>query len=162
MLEAAAAANPALPVTHTPAEGELLHILGSDVRILADARTTGGRALIFIESSQPGAGPPLHRHGIDDEFFYVLQGSYKFVMNGSTFLAEPGAFVSAPKGSLHTFMNLGPGPGKLLVISTPSGLENAFRETHTAAKAGLLNPEKIAEIFAKFDLTFHGPPLSAT
>ena len=92
-------------------EGETISFVGERARVLADAATTGGRCFIFEETTPAGVGPPLHRHGIDDEFFYILEGRFRFVMDGREFIAEPGAFLSVPKGSVHTFVNVGAGPG---------------------------------------------------
>lgn len=150
-----------IPRQLAPSEGELLQFLGSRVRILADGASTGGRCTMLIENTPHRGGPPLHRHGVDDELFYVLKGRYKFVRDGETFIAEPGAFVACPRNSVHTFLCLDPDGGSLLVVTTPAGLERPFRECHNAETQGPLTPEQLTAIFAKFNLAFVGPPLTA-
>lgn len=152
--------TPAKAVHLAPDEGERLSVVTDRVRVLADASTTGGACCIFDITSQPAAGPPLHRHNRDDEFFFVLSGRFRFVRDGVEILVEPGSFVSCPRGSAHTFVCLGPAPGRLLVVTTPPGLEGPFREASEAARAGANSPQALAAIFAKFDLEFLGPPLS--
>ena len=152
--------GPVLPRTLRPDEGERIEFMGEKVRVLADGVATGGRCFIFVETSAPGFGPPLHRHGVDDEFFFVLEGRYRFVMDGREFVAEPGAFVAAPRGSLHGFVNAGPGPGRMLVITSPAGLEGPFRESQAAERRGPLTPDVLTAIFGKFNLTFEGPPVA--
>ncbi len=151
--------TPAKGLCLKPGEGEHMTIVTDNVRLLADASTTGGRLMIMESCSPPNCGPPLHRHSIEDEYFYVVEGTHKFVRDGVEFVAEPGAFVACPKGSTHTFANVDSKMGKLLVICTPAGLEKPFRETVAAAKAGPLTPETLGAIFTKHALTFHGPPI---
>jgi len=141
-----------------PGEGEMIRVVTDTVRVLADGAATGGRLFIFEETCQPGHGPPLHRHGIDDEYFFVLEGEFTFMINGTRVVAPTGAFVAAPKGSQHTFTNSGTITGRLLVVTTPPGLESPFRETAALHEP---TPEQLAAAFAKFAVRFEGPPLSA-
>lgn len=158
---------PCAPATATilaPGEGTVLDVVGDKVRVLADGRTTSGRLFIFEETCGPGGGPPLHRHGIDDEFFYVIEGRFRFVLDGREAEAGPGSFIAAPRGSLHTFGNIGDTPGRLLIITSPAGLEEPFRVTHEASRLPGTpppGPEALAAIFRNFDITFHGPPIAA-
>ena len=57
--------NPPQPFVLSPADGERLSLVGESVRVLADAKATGGRCFIFEETTPPGGGPPLHRHAIE-------------------------------------------------------------------------------------------------
>lgn len=150
----------ARPVALSSDQGESLTIVTDAVRVLADASTTSGALSVFEVTSQPNSGPPLHRHNVDDEYFFVLSGRFRFVRDGVEILAEPGAFVSCPRGSVHTFVCLGPAAGRLLVVTTPPGLEQPFREADRAAAAGTSTPQNLAAAFAKFNVEFLGPPLS--
>lgn len=142
-----------------PGQGEALSLVGERVRVLADGRASAGRCLIFEETTPPGGGPPLHRHSRDDEYFYVLQGRFAFVVDGARFTAEPGAFLCAPRGSTHTFRNTGATPGRMLILCAPAGLEAPFREADAAERAGAASPERLATIFARAGVEFLGPPL---
>lgn len=158
---------PARPLVLNPGQGLGLQIGDSRITELAGAQETGGRAYIFIEESMPGAGPPLHRHSREDEYFFVLEGRYKWVMDGREHVGEPGAFVIAPAGSTHTFTNLGPGRGRMLLLTVPSargvtsGLQSAFHAVNEACRRGPVSPQEFERLFGPAGLTFHGPPLSA-
>lgn len=143
-----------------PDEGERLNVIGDRVRVLTDGRSSGGRLLIFEECSGSGDGPPLHRHSHDDECFYILSGRYKFVCDGREFMAEPGAFVCAPRGSVHTFVSCAAdgGESRMLIICTPPGLEGPFRECDAAGPG--IGTEAAIAAFGRFDLSFVGPKLS--
>lgn len=142
-----------------PGQGEMLSVVGDGVRILADAHATGGKLVVFETLTQPGIGPPLHRHSIDDEYFYVLEGHVRFIVDGQEFRISAGGFAHAPKGSIHTFANCGTSPSRMLVICTPPGLEGPFRAVHAMGPEGQKNMPAVVEAFAKHSLTIHGPPI---
>lgn len=74
----------------------------------------------------PGAGPPPNRHQADDEAFYVLDGTFEFGVGSETRIAKSGDFVRVPNGEIHTFRNIGQGPGRLLIVNAPGTLHVNF------------------------------------
>jgi len=78
---------------------------------------------------EPGTkGPPIHIHQKHDEGFYVMSGHFGFVLDGITTYAKPGAHVLVPKGHAHSFWNVGARPARLLLIVSPPGLDQYFRD----------------------------------
>lgn len=149
------------PFALLPHEGEVLDVVGDRVRIFADGAKTGGQCTIIETITQPGMGPPLHRHEREDEYFFVCEGTMKFSVDGKVFTAGPGSFVLAPRGSLHTFMNAGPAPSRMVVSVTPAGFEKAFRAcSELMARNPKAGPAELGAVFAPYGVTFHGPPLS--
>lgn len=141
-----------------PGAAETINILGDAVHILASSGATGGACFVFIEEVPPGVGPPLHRHARENEFFYVLEGTFRFRVDGKDHDAPAGSFVFAPRGSLHSFANTGAQLGRLLVWTVPPEIEPAFR----ACSAAGLTPadgSQLADVFAKAGVTLEGPPL---
>lgn len=145
-----------------PGEGEYLSIVGDRVRILIAGEDTGGQFTIFETITAPGMGPPLHRHAREDETFRIIEGRARFVADGREFIAGPGAFVYAPRGSVHTFVSLGPGPLRMVLSVSPAGLEAPFRENaalfHERPDAPM---EQVVAIFQRHGIEFVGPPLEA-
>ena len=74
----------------------------------------------------PGDGPPLHTHEAQDESWYVLEGELRFKLGDTMQAAPAGSFVFVPRGTVHAFQNVGPGPARILVIFTPAGMEPFF------------------------------------
>ncbi len=149
-------------VVLTPEAGERFSIIGGGVRILIDGAASGGRCCMFECPIPPGEGPPLHRHEREDELFYVLEGRFKFSVDGQEFIGEPGAFASAPRGSVHAFRNIGSKLGRLYVTCTPAGLEvpfRAVRDPEPGSNRDKLTPEQVMAEFGKYGITFVGPPL---
>ncbi|MCC6428864.1 MAG: cupin domain-containing protein [Phycisphaerales bacterium] len=153
-------ANPAII---KPDGGDTIVIVGDKARILADASATGGQCTVFEAITPPGVGPPLHSHEREDEYFYIIEGTVKFSVNGQIHVGSAGTFLLAPRGSIHTFMNAGPKPSRMLIWVTPAGLEQPFRENAALFKHNpQASPDQIAEIFDRFGVRFHGPPLDVS
>jgi hypothetical protein len=53
---------------------EPLNTLGEETLVKLANADTDGAVSIFQRTIQPPAGPPLHRHANEDEWFYVLEG----------------------------------------------------------------------------------------
>jgi len=64
----------AKPKIVPPGGGKTLHILGDDVTSVVVGADTRGAYAVQQQETQPGGGPPLHRHSREDEGFTVLAG----------------------------------------------------------------------------------------
>lgn len=143
-------------------EGRPIHVAGGDVTIKISSRDTGGAFAVFEGRMPPLGGPPLHLHRDQDEWWYVLEGEFLFEVDGQEIYARAGATVFAPRGSRHTFQNIGTTPGRMITTVVPGGLDIFFEELETAAPRGTVpDPAKIVPIFEKHGLELLGPPLSA-
>jgi len=153
--------NGSNPVFLEPHEGEVLRIVGDRARVLIDGTGSGNQCSVFEAVTARHNGPPLHRHALEDEYFYVIEGRAKFSINGQERLAGPGTFVFAPRGSRHTFLNVGEGELRMIVIVTPAGLERPFRENAALfIKRPDAGEREITDIFGRHGIEFVGPPLS--
>ena len=140
-----------------------LNVLGNLIRVKLNGSDTDWAYAIMEDTAAPQAGPPLHRHTREDESFYVLEGYYRFAVDGQEINAGPGTFVYAPRGTAHTFQNIGQTPGRLLVTVQPAGLEVFLADLSTAT-VGMTEPDLkvIVPIFEKHGLELLGPPLAAS
>ncbi len=142
--------------------GRAIHVLGNDLIVKISSRDTGGAFTVFEGQTGPLAGPPLHIHRDQDEWWYVLEGEYKFEVDGREIYAGAGATVFAPRGSRHTFQNIGAAPGRMLATVVPGGIDVFFQELEAAVPRGVApDPAKIAPIFEKHGQELIGPPLAA-
>jgi quercetin dioxygenase-like cupin family protein len=81
-------------------EGEVLNMLGTDIRVLAGRRTGSSFSLMTIRLP-PGQGPPPHIHDDEDEAFYVLEGQMRFKAGTDEWVLGAGGFVYLPRGLMH-------------------------------------------------------------
>lgn len=105
-------------------EGEALWFLGNLVTLKSTGAQTRGRLTVAEFVNPPGFAPPLHRHLVEDELFYVLSGNAVFRCDDQVLTAGPGDFVLLPVGIPHTFLVGADEPLRALQITTPSGFEN--------------------------------------
>lgn len=129
------------------------------VGLLARAKATGqqtdGAFVLFDEVCQPGYATFLHVHHLEDECFYVLEGNLIIYCGDKKVKAGPGTFVYGPRDIPHGFKVEGSEPARLLIWSTPSGVE------HMLSEVGQLPPEEDLErhkaICAKYGKELLGP-----
>ncbi len=91
---------------------------------------TNNQYSIILMTHPPLIGPALHFHPHGPESFYVIEGSYTFILNGQIIDATQGDFISIPQHAPHRYVS-GPKGGKVLV-TTPASVETYF--LHIAEK----------------------------
>src|SRR5262245_46285528 len=96
--------------------------------VLATREQTGGSLGMFRQTIAPNSGPPTHVHQAEDEFFYVLSGEFKVKVGERVVSAPVRSVMFVPRGTPHTFQNVGSEPAVLLVGVTPGGFEKMFEE----------------------------------
>ena len=146
-------------------EGKAFWVTTSLVTCKIVSQDTEGRFSLFESLDQPDSGPPMHVHHREDESYYILQGDYEIHREGEAPLrATVGACVHVPRGTIHTYKNIASTPGRMVVITTPGGLEGFFAEAGQPA-TGLTSPPtelpdfgKMAAIARKYEMEITGPP----
>jgi quercetin dioxygenase-like cupin family protein len=116
-----------------PGTGERIWIAGDTLSFKATAAETGGAYTLIEVLAAPGGGPPPHIHDNEEETFYVIDGTFEILLGERLVRAERGAFALVPRGTVHRFRCIGDGPGRMLVLFTPGGIERFFREAGRAA-----------------------------
>lgn len=133
-------------------EGERLRFGEVEILVKASAETTGGAFTLF-EEREP-VDTPLHIHEHEDELFYVLEGEHIFQVGEREFRAGPGDLVYAPRGVPHAQKRVVPRTGRVLILTSPAGLEGFFRELAAAGSAGRLGPEAYARASQNYGVTW--------
>lgn len=129
-----------------PERGSDLPFIG---RLRASAADTGG-SFEVIEYHGP-AVPPPHVHHEHDEIFYILEGTFSFVIGTATQQADTGSLVWVPRGTRHGF-HVQPG-SRALLVTIPAGLEGFFRELGKGLTEGKTSDEIRTELAGKYDST---------
>ena len=110
-------------------DGERIWIVGDTMTLKATSDTTGGRLVLLENLTAPGGGPPPHVHTREDEFFFVLDGSFEIRIGDEVHVLGPGGFAYVPRGTVHNFRNTTDASSRILVGFTPGGMEGFFRES---------------------------------
>lgn len=140
-------------------EGTVIH-MGPDEALLFKAvgEQTGGVFDFFEGTMAPKAGPPEHIHHQNDESFYILEGEFLIKIGDRLLKATPGTFCFVPRGTAHTWQNVGAQPGRMLALCIPGGMDGFFRELSQVSS--LLDMSQVLPINEKYHSEVVGPPLS--
>jgi len=138
-----------------PGEGRVLRAFGEEVIILLDGEQTGGRQTMWLETTPPEGGPPLHFHINDDETFHVLEGQVAFFQNSKWSEVGPGGSAFVPRGQMHTFKNVGGGNSRMLLSTSPAGFDVFFsRCAEEWARPGGPDMSRVFQIAAEHGIHF--------
>lgn len=104
---------------------------------------TGGAFSEMDMFYQPGAWVDAeHLHPVQEEQFEVIDGTLRFVVGGREQIAGPGAVLTVPPRTPHTFSNIGAGMAQVRVTYRPALQNEAFFVSYFAlAHAGRLDPK---------------------
>jgi len=113
------------PPTDAP-KGVRLVAPGEGDTLTGDARTATIKIArdeltlveFHLEPGFQGPKPHVHRRHVDS--FFVVEGEPEFRAGDETLQGEPGMFVAAPPGVVHSFSNRGPGRARLINVHAPS------------------------------------------
>ena len=121
--------------------------------VLASRQQTAGTLGVFRQTIAPKSGPPTHIHKAEDEFFYVVSGEFSIKVGDRIVSAPADSFLFVPRGTPHTFRNVGTQPGVILVGVVPGGFEKMFEERQG------VDAEANQALMKKHNMEAVGPPL---
>ncbi len=105
---------------------EGLKVLGATFDCKVSAKDTDGQLCIFDTIRTAKGGPPLHLHYDQDEWFYVIKGSFKVQVGEEIMFLKEGDAAFAPRQVPHTFAKINEGEAQLMVLFQPAGQMEAF------------------------------------
>lgn len=142
-------------------QGRINNAFGLPRIFKVTAAESAGAMTVWSEDVPVGKGPPLHVHGRERELFYVVAGRLLYQCGETRAEVGPCAVVLIPPGAPHAFINIGDQTASMIVTMTPGGIEGMFDEVEAEGLApGPEGMPRIAEIAARYNVTFVGPPLS--
>ena len=102
-------------------------LFGTRLTVLADQANTGGRYDLIEGWFSLGMRTPPHRHSAYAEQLYILDGEFTVWAGGRKVVLHPGDDLLIPAGTAHVVTATGDGPGRALVVASPSGLASPAR-----------------------------------
>jgi len=141
-----------------PGEGKVYQAFGNVFLVMLESSQSSGIISVTTEIIPPGGGPPIHFHTKEDEIFLVVDGRLLYCIDGISTEVTAGGLVFLPKGTLHSFCNIGTTPGRHWIITLPGGFEDFLADcSEEYAKIDDPDPNRIEEIHHK-----HGIALCST
>jgi quercetin dioxygenase-like cupin family protein len=155
------------PIVQGPGEGTAIWHLDTMKTFKALAEDTGGRLAAWEELLPQRSSPPLHVHSEADEAWFVLDGQLTFQVGASSWTAETGTFVWAPRGLPHTFRVESP-TARMLALAIPGGFDRFVVATGRPAGGNRLPPPpdtspdigRLVAAAREHGMEILGPPLS--
>jgi quercetin dioxygenase-like cupin family protein len=147
-----------MPATIVKAgERAALNVLGMPLRMLCEARETGGSWSLFEEEVPLGMGPPPHRHDWD-EAYYILDGEIDFVIDGDMVKSKAGDFNYLPRKTVHGFKGASEAPSRVLIFAAPAHGSEFFHELNDEVRSIPDDLAKIPEIGERHGIQFMPAP----
>lgn len=140
--------------------GHPRHVFGGlriDAKVSPDDTT--GDLYVIEHTDEAKGGPPRHVHHAQDEWFYVLDGTYRIDIGEDQFDLGPGDSILAPRGVPHVWAHVSAGEGRLIIAFQPAGQIASFLGS-LAELGSAPAPEVMSSLFASHGMTMLGPPLA--
>jgi quercetin dioxygenase-like cupin family protein len=137
------------PIVHPPGSGAVVGVVGGRSTFKVLSEQTGGAYAVLEQEVPPGHGPPLHVHRHETEIFYILEGTFEITLGDRRLAAPAGAMAVGPRDIPHTFCNIGPTPGKLLLTVIPGRFANYFLDVDDVPDA---DHATIRALCSKYDV----------
>jgi quercetin dioxygenase-like cupin family protein len=109
---------------------------GVRTEIQLDGADTGGAFCLLLDEPPAGWSLPSHIHADAAETIHVIEGEFEITVDGVSDLLGPGATLHILAGVIHSGGTVGDEPGRRLLVFSPAGMEEFFRE------AGAASPEE--------------------
>ena len=132
--------------------------LGCQYTITVGRQDSGGIVGMFEGTVPAGGGPPVHIHHNEDEVIHVLEGEYRFWLDGAISRAGPGTSIFLPRGVPHTFRVVGKTPGRNLAVLTPGGFETSFTDAVAHDLRLPPDPAVLDKLSERYGIEFRGQP----
>jgi mannose-6-phosphate isomerase-like protein (cupin superfamily) len=113
--------------------------------------------LILENTFRAKGGPAQHLHYDQEEWFYVVEGEFAFVIGQEKLELGPGDSLLAPRKVPHVWAYTGSTRGRMLIAFTPAGKMEAFFREVTKANA---MPPQDPELWRAHGMELLGPPLA--
>ena len=118
-----------------PSQDVVWNILGHTYWLKAEC----DGCFIFETLDPPGTFVPPHIHPTQDEFIYMLDGTFDLYLDGEWTQANAGDLVRMPKGLPHAYYNKQSKPARALFSVSPARrLRELFDQLHN-----LTDPEEV-------------------
>ena len=127
-----------------------------DVKI--SGKDTDGSFAMFQQTSlSQGKGTPLHVHPLQDEVFFVIEGSYYFQISEDKYTLSTGESIFLPRNVPHAWTQVSE-KGKMNVIFQPAGkLEEFFLTMSNLDREP--TSQEMAKIFLDCEMKIVGSPI---
>jgi quercetin dioxygenase-like cupin family protein len=136
-------------------DGVPVRAFGNEILFKLTTEQSGGAICVGLATVPAGNKVPDHVQDREDELFLIVDGEYRFWIDGEPKDVGPGALVFMPRGVPHSFQVQGARAGRHWVINAPGGFDHFFKaQADVFAEPGPPNFARLAEIAAEYGNRF--------
>jgi mannose-6-phosphate isomerase-like protein (cupin superfamily) len=147
-------------------EGVHFHFLNHLATVKVSGSVSGSMSV--VEFSAPRSfGPPTHRHELEDEFFFVVEGEITAQCGDDEVRAGEGASIFLPHGAPHRFQVVSE-MARILTITSRAGSPATFDrmvatlgvrvDSPVQPQPSPIDPADVGRVCAEHDIEVVGPP----
>jgi DNA-binding transcriptional MerR regulator/quercetin dioxygenase-like cupin family protein len=139
---------------------EHISLGGEPIDCKLSGRDTGGALSVFELTGTHGG--PRHLHHDQDEWVYVVTGSFDFEVGDRKFRATAGESVFLPRKVGHVWISATDPPGRTILVYQPAGrMEEFYREIGKFDDPPIheaLSFDEFCRLFQEHGMELVGPP----
>jgi mannose-6-phosphate isomerase-like protein (cupin superfamily) len=146
-----------------PGQGRVVPVphAGGQLTMKAEKQQTSGLLTLYESRHQPhSVGPARHFHEGWTELFYILEGTFTFLVGDQIHRAPAGTTVVIPPRTTHAFHNAEDEPARILIMVLPGGFEGFF-DAARDLESPATDTERWQHINDTWDQHVVGPPLGS-
>lgn len=137
--------------------------------LVVEHRCAPGMDTVVLEMTLPvGSAPPLHVHDGLDDTWYILEGQMVVRCGDDELVVGAGHWVSMPRGVPHTFVVVGEGEARILLVHDNASFRDFVQAVGVPATARVVperpvfpDMDQLVRVARLNDLIPVGPPLSS-
>jgi mannose-6-phosphate isomerase-like protein (cupin superfamily) len=126
------------------------------------SRDCRGEFFAMEHSHTSKGGPPRHLHHNEDEWFYVVEGTYLVEIGTTMHTLTAGDSVLGPRGISHAFAFNGENAGRLLITYAPAGRMEEYFDSRAKDAGGRTIYVNNAAKMSAFGMELLGPPITTS
>lgn len=144
-------------------EGEHFHFLNTVYTAKINSEQSLGAVTAMEFLAPRNFAPPVHRHDVEDELFYVIDGELWISCGDVEAVHGAGAVGCLTRGLPHTFQ-VRSETARVFQVSTPAQFERFVATmgqptaTPVLPEPAELDPARIAEVCRQYGIEVLGPP----
>lgn len=146
-----------------PGQGRVIPVphAGGLLTMKAEKYQSGGLISLYESRHEPhSVGPARHFHEGWIELFYILEGTFTFLVGEEIHRAPAGTTVVVPPRTVHAFHNAEDEPATILVMVLPGGFEGFFDAVRELTSPAT-DSARWRQINEAWDQNVVGPPLGS-
>jgi quercetin dioxygenase-like cupin family protein len=138
-------------VIRMPGEGKQIALAGAPMRFLVTEGDTKHTSM-FDWTISAGFSTGLHVHRVQEETFYVLEGTCTWQVGEQSIRATPGTYLFVPPGVPHNIANESDRPARVIMTVSPPGHEHYFEELiKLVAQGRSPDANAVSDLRARYD-----------